>query len=135
MPAATAVLYGVDGAAFNQRDLNGVGNNVIKSYHKLGFVAGDYAAGGIALSIAEAQKVVPSGTVPISINFIPNGSYAAGDLSGIGGRYVYNPVSGKVSIWIANGTQYSTGALGADVTADEVIVEVNWRKLSGGPGA
>jgi len=129
MAAATASLVGVDGNPWGTRDLNAVGNNFVTSRAKLAFVAGDYAPGGLALDLSAVKPQVPTASDPVSVIFIPNGSYAAGDLSGIGGRYVYNPVTGKVTIWVAAGTEYATGALGADVTADDVIAEITWKKF------
>lgn len=135
MPAS---LVGLDGNPWGQRDMDASGNSIFKTYHLLKFAAADvYAAGGIditaALNTIKAQ--VPCGTDPTEIDMVGNGGYAASTISGIGGHYSYDPVSKKVSIWQANGTELGAGAVGAAVASDNIIAEISWRKLGGGPGA
>jgi len=126
-------ILGVDGNPWTTRDMDASSNNVITTYHKLGF-SGNYVSGGDTLDFTSIAGLVPSGALPVSI-FV-DGLGGGTTLSGAGG--FYGPVAGaalnnaKLKIFkntAGSTAEYSAGAYGADVTGDSVTMQVTWRKL------
>ena len=82
-------ILGVDGNPWTTRDMDASSNNVITTYHKLGF-SGNYVSGGDTLDFTSIAGLVPSGALPVSI-FV-DGLGGGTTLSGAGG--FYGPVAG-----------------------------------------
>src|SRR5882672_3891107 len=127
---AVAAL-GLDSKPWTIRDMDGAGNNFVRTTLLLSF-SGNYATGGDALDLSAIASQVPSGSLPIVANG-PVGSGAGDCQTAEGGYYSIKKgttiLNYTVQVWDSGGTELGAGAYDPEVTADFVVLELLWRKM------
>lgn len=142
MATSTVTVLGFDGAPFDQRSFEGMGERFIKAICRLSIGAGSYVAGGLTLDWSNNNGASPSApsTIPPAAQgvaagpsrvSIANMSVAAG-VGGNGGYYVVIPgtlpTNWKLKIFATAGSEYATGAMTADALTDIIEAEVHWAR-------
>jgi hypothetical protein len=128
-------VLGLDGNPWTTRDMDATGANFVKTMHKLGF-SGSYTTGvgGDTLDLSGVAGNIPSGFLPLAISVNLNGS--TGSFSVTGGQLQIaigtTLKNNKVLVFSSGNTEQGSGTYASillNVAAEDVIIEVIWRKL------
>ena len=134
-------VLGFDGNAFDQRSIRSIGDRFIETLVRLK-LTGNYPLGGDTLDFTNgggtpaAPTTVPPGQGASNLGPIradvSDGPSVAGTVLANGGSYVLIPGTGPTNwllkIFATAGTQYATGAYGADALTDTVILRLTWAR-------
>lgn len=127
-------VLGVDGNPWTIRDMDASSNNVITTYHKLGF-SGSYttAVNGDTLDLTAVAGLVPSGSLPMQIAETLNGG--VGSFTNGGGYLEIAPGNAlnnnKVKFFAAGGAEIGTQTYAAaliNLPAENIGLTITWRK-------
>ena len=142
-------VLGIDGGPFDQNSVEVCSGRMLRSYVLLKF-SGNYATGGDTLDLTNgggtlaAPTVIPPAQARglVSMDIRPfcktTASFSAAD----GQYYILVPAAAagitpvpnsalnalKLKLMLDIAVEYNAGAYGADVLADEVIVELTWAR-------
>ena len=126
-------VLGLDGNPWTQRDMDGSSNNVVTTYHQLGFT-GSYTTGqhGDVLDLSGVAAQVPTGMLPLEITESMNGP--AGSFSELGGYLQIQKGNAlnnnRIKFFAAGGAEIGSQTYAAaNITADLITLAITWRKL------
>lgn len=129
MPIA---VLGMDSNPWSPKDMDASSNNVITTYHKLGFT-GSYVTGGDTVDLSAVAAQVPSGFVPLIVTYEANGPSSSS--SGGGAYYQFALGSAlnnnKMKAFAAGGSEQSASSYASlNIATDIVTLTITWRKFS-----
>lgn len=132
------LLLGLDGNPWTPRDMDATANNFVTVRCKVQ-LSGNYPTGGDALDLTAIASYVPTNAVPIQITPTEQGTAAVPSLSAAGGfaEIIQNAVPTLKNFLLklfknsaGSTTEYSNGAYGTDALADNLQLEITWRKMA-----
>lgn len=118
--------------------MDATGNNFVTTRCKVA-LSGSYVTGGDALDFSAIASYVPTNSVPLQITATEQGTAAVPSLSAAGGfaEIIQAPIPTLKNYLLkifknsaGSTTEYTNGAYGTDALADNLQLEITWRKMA-----